>query len=205
MIVNKVGQRSDDWYRLRFGKVTGTRLKSALGSPSVQKTLMYELIAERMAETMITELDTDAISRGRELEPLAKKEVEKKISMKFSEAGMLLDEKINFGMSPDGIYINENGKVTGGIEIKCPNSKKHIEYVIKDTLPREYLHQVMAPFLLSDDIEFWYFASYDDRNYERPLFLKRIERDYFDDLIAQREKLEEFLSMVDKAHQELTF
>ena len=36
-------QKSLDWLKARHGNVTGTSLSSALGTPAVQKTLMYSL------------------------------------------------------------------------------------------------------------------------------------------------------------------
>ena len=58
---------------------------------------------------------------------------------------------------------------------------------------------------MSDDVKFWVFASFDDRNYERPLFIKTVTRDDFDDIEACREKLQAFLAAVDQEHMNLTF
>ena len=64
-------QKSLDWLKARHGNVTGTSLSSALGTPAVQKTLMYSLIADRMTEVQMNELSTPAVDRGNELEPFA--------------------------------------------------------------------------------------------------------------------------------------
>ena len=200
-----IDQRSRDWHLLRWGKVTGTTLSSAIGTPAVQQTLLYDLVAARMVEPQITDLTSAAVTRGVELEPLALKAATTATGIPFIQTGMLLsDSMAGFGMSPDAIY-EENETVIGGIEIKCPGSKKHVEYLIKDELPKEYRAQVLAPFLLSDDVEWWYFASYDDRNYEIPLFLKRITRGDFPDIDEDRQKLIAFLCRVDDQHTRLTF
>ena len=199
-------QKSIQWLNARHGNVTGTSLGSALGTPAVQKTLMYSLIADRMTEVQPSGLSTPAIDRGNELEPFAIKATSVEIGIDFEETGLLLDDKYpRFSISPDGIFEDEKGVILGGIETKCPNSKKHVEYLIKDEIPKEYLNQVKAPFIMSNDVTFWVFASFDDRNYERPLFVKTVTRDDFDDIDECRVKLLNFLDVVNKAHMDLTF
>ena len=198
-------QKSLDWLRARHGNVTGTSLSSALGTPAVQKTLMYSLISERMTEVQICDLSTRAIDRGRGLEPFAIRATEDETGIQFTETGLLLNDAYpRFSISPDGI-VEKDGVIVGGIETKCPNSNKHIEYLIKDEIPKEYLHQVKAPFIMSDDVKYWVFASFDDRNYERPLFVKTVTRDDFNDINECRAKLLNFLDVVNEVHMDLTF
>ena len=198
-------QKSLEWLKARHGNVTGTSLSSALGTPAVQKTLMYSLIADRMTEVQMSDLSTPAIDRGNELEPFAIKAASYEMALDFEETGLLLDDKYSrFSISPDGIF-EEDGVITGGIETKCPNSKKHVEYLMKNEIPKEYLYQVKAPFIMSDDVSFWVFASFDDRNYERPLFVKTVTRADFDDIDECREKLLKFLDVVNEGHMDLTF
>lgn len=200
-----IEQKSFEWLKARAGNVTGTSLSSALGTPAVQKTLMYSLIADRMTEVQMSDLSTPAIDRGNELEPFAIRATQDETGIQFIETGLLLDDKYpRFSISPDGI-VEEDGVIVGGIETKCPNSKKHVEYLMKNEIPKEYLHQVKAPFIMSDDVKYWVFASFDDRNYERPLFVKTVTRDDFDDIDECREKLFKFLDVVNDGHMDLTF
>ena len=200
-----IEQKSFEWLKARAGNVTGTSLSSALGTPAVQKTLMYSLIADRMTEVQMNELSTPAVDRGNELEPFAIRAASSEMALDFEETGLLLNDKYpRFSISPDGIF-EEDGVITGGIETKCPNSKKHVQYLIRNEIPKEYLYQVKAPFIMSDDVTFWVFASFDDRNYERPLFVKTVTRDDFDDIEECREKLLKFLDEVNEGHMDLTF
>lgn len=200
-----VEQGSFEWHLLRQGVVTGTTLKSALGSPKVQETLLYKLVAERMTEVQIDGLNSPQIARGRESEPLAIKAVMQHTGLEFAATGMLENTAIEgFRLSPDGIY--ERGvTIAGGVEVKCPDSKKHVEYLLNDEIPKEYLDQVKAPFVLSDEIEFWYFASFDDRNYQAPLFIKKATRADFPSIEADRRKLAQFVQLVNEKHLALTF
>ena len=214
-----VEQGSVDWHNERFGSVTGTRIQSAvgakwdarkkewkLGDKKIQSTLMYELISERMSQNEIIEINTLAIQRGNELEPFAIKAASSFRDLQFNQCGMLVSDEIeNFKFSPDSIY-EENGIITGGLETKCPNGKKHIEYILNDEVPREYFWQVIGPFIMSEHVKWWDFASYDDRNYERDLFIIRTNREDVEDIVNKaRKEIESFLEMVSEVHEGLIF
>lgn len=208
MRIIDVEQGTYEWHVARKGKVTGTSLASALGTPAVQKTLMYKLIAERMTEPQTGGFLSKSVERGKEMEPLARKYISNHLGMDFVEVGMLQDIQLGmYAISPDAVVI-ENGLVVGGLEIKCPDSKKHVEYLIKNEVPKEYEYQVFAPFLMLGAVKFWYFASYDDRNYEQPLFLKKVTlSDVHEkyEVAESRNKLKEFLDSVHEAHVNLSF
>lgn len=200
-------QRSIEWFNARQGSVTGTRLQRAVGSPKVQETFSYELVSERMTEAQISTFDTEAMARGRDMEPFAIEAVEKESKLKFDTCGMMKSEFQEwFAISPDAVARNSKGIIVGGVETKAPDSKKHVEYLLKDEVPKEYFYQVLAPFVVSYDIDFWIFASYDDRNYNRPLFAKMVLRkDIEKQIEATRIKLKAFLDNVSEMHQGLIF
>lgn len=219
MKILNVEQGTPEWHEQRFGCVTGTRLQSALGASyskaknkwtlgkkDVQNTLMYELISERMSQNEIFELNVAHMERGNELEPFAVNSSGEARGITFDTCGMLESEAISgFKFSPDAVHYN-NGIITGGLETKCPNGKKHIEYLLLDRVPPEYFWQVNAPFLMSKKIEWWDFASYDDRNYQRELFIIRTHRGDNLELIQQAEEiLIDFLNNVDEVHEGLIF
>ena len=106
----------------------------------------------------------------------------------------------------NAVSKNEKKVIVGGAELKCPDSKTHIEYILKDEVPKKYWHQTIAPFVASDDVKWWYFASYDDRCYERPLFIKTIDRpDVEVEVQDIRRRLNLFLQAAGKQHETLTF
>lgn len=218
MIELELEQGSLEWHQERAGRVTGTSLKSALGAKlsiktgwslgdkKQQKTLTYELIAERMTEVQIVDLNTAAVERGRELEPFAIKEAGKLTGENYEECGMLICEDMqDFGFSPDSV-VKADGVIIGGLETKCPSSKKHVEYLINNELPSEYYWQVLAPFICSDNVQWWDFASFDDRNYEKPLFVIRVTRGEVSEIIDEAKlELKSFLKFVCDKHEELVF
>ena len=220
MIELELEQGSLEWHIERAGRVTGTSLQSAigakyskakgkwtLGDKKVQETLRYQLIAERMTEVQIVELNTAAVERGRELEPFAIAAVSKLKNIDFKECGMLISEySQEVGFSPDAVFKDSKGVIVGGLETKCPSSKKHIEYMINGVIPSEYYWQVLSPFICSDDVLWWDFASYDDRNYECPLFCIRVSKFDVEEHVKQaREILTEYLKEVNSIHENLVF
>jgi len=220
MIELEVEQGSLEWHHERAGRVTGTSLQSAIGAKyskaknawtladkKVQETLSYALISERMTEVQIAELNTAAVERGRELEPFAIKAVEKKTGMNLLECGMLISENTpEFGFSPDAVFKDSNDVIVGGLETKCPSSKKHIEYFINNEVPPEYYWQVLSAFICDDNVLWWDFASYDDRNYISPLFYIRTHRkDVEDHINKARDILSDYLLSIRVKHENLTF
>ncbi len=207
MKILNLEQGSTEWLKYKAGKVSGTSLAQAIGSPKVQETLLNRLIAERMTETEHNDIGTKAVVRGKELEPVALKAVISKTGTLFETIGMIAGEMENYVVSPDAVmYMYATADVIGGLEIKCPDSKKHIEYARAGVVPKEYKHQVLAPFLCDESVNWWDFASFDDRNYEMPLFIVRTYRCNIEEEIeAAQIKLINFLDRVDEEYYKLTF
>lgn len=214
-----VEQGSIEWHEQRFGCVTGTRIQNAvgakwdarnkkwkLGDKKIQQTLMFELLSERMSENEVNDFTSQAMERGNELEPFAIKAASESMTLDYQTCGMLgCDYSEHFKFSPDAIF-EKNEVVIGGLETKCPSGKKHIEYILNDEIPREYFWQVMGAMILDDDVEWWDFCSYDDRNYERPIFMIRADRSDYAELITEaRKELLNFLNDVEEVHVGMTF
>jgi len=204
MIEFKMEQGSIEWHEARAGIVTSTSLSSAVGTPAVQKTLMYKLISERMSQLIYDTFISDAMQHGKDTENMARTVMANHLNKKLEIIGLLKSEIVkDYAISPDAIN-RRNNKIIGGGELKCPNSKKHIEHIIIGGIPKEHRHQCLAPFVLSDDIEWWMFMSYDYRNYQLPEFYYLIERkNVLDEVLEMREKLIKFNKTVDDKYFEL--
>lgn len=153
-------QGSDEWKEARIGVITGTRLKQVLGTQS--KSLLYELIAETLAPTP-EGMTNEAMERGVELESDARMLYESTTGYTMEEVGFCLhDDHDWLGVSPDGLF-KEKKKYVGAVEIKCPNTKTHIEYLIEKKVPAEYRAQVLQYFIVNENLEWLDFVSYDPR------------------------------------------
>lgn len=179
MIIHDCIQGTDDWHKLRLGKVTASRFSDAMagGAGKTRKAYMIKLIAERLTGEPQEGYTNAVMQRGNEIEPHAREYYNLLNDITVKEVGFVeLDE--NIGASPDGLVGEE-----GLLEIKCPNSATHIEYLLAGKLPATYKRQVQGQLWVTDR-EWCDFVSYDPRVTSRPYFCERIDRDneYIKDL-----------------------
>jgi len=152
MIKHLCEQRSEAWHELRIGCVTGTAIADLM---SKKDTLGYKKLINRIAAELITNSEADeetytneAMQRGIDLEPEARKEYERLFDCEVEQVGFITpDEETEFaewlGISPDGLIEN------GVVEFKCPERNTHIEYIKANKLPSKYKWQVQGGLLVS--------------------------------------------------------
>ena len=101
------------------------------------------------------------------------------------------------GASPDGLIGKE-----GGIEVKCPETKTHIDTILSDKAPSEYVLQMQWQMACAD-MKWVDFISFDPRMpSDMQLFIKRVERD--EAKIAEIEnEVEKFLAEVEQTIEKL--
>lgn len=170
MRVFSVEQRTEEWHRLRYGKIGGT------GSKSLHvkgKTQLYELVACRMEEFKLEESGTGkAAQDGIDKEPEAFKAACRYAKKKFLEVGWIESEEYPLlGYSPDGITKN----LKDGLEIKSPTAKVHVKYQDLDEVPPEYTDQIAHAFTVNDKLERMHFMSFRPES-KVPLFMKVVNR-----------------------------
>ena len=207
-------QGSDAWHEERFRSITGTKIQSAigakysnakktwtLGEKKIQRTLLLELVSEFQSELEIDDYTNETMQRGHDLEPISMARAEEELGEVFETCGMLQSDKHEmFKFSPDAICKNDEGVIIGGYETKSKAGKKHIEYMEDDIVPTEHLWQCLCPMIMDDCVEWWSFGHYDDRNHINDLFIKRIHRHEYAELIEQaRILLDEFIIEVMEA------
>src|SRR3989304_2283229 len=107
-------QKSDEWHHIRKGKITGTTLKSIMGTPKARQEAIYEVLAERLTVGIDDEFE-NAMDRGIRLEDEAIATFELETGKRVDK--IVFCEEDNNPMicnSPDGL-IGE----TEAIEVKC--------------------------------------------------------------------------------------
>jgi hypothetical protein len=133
------------------------------------------------------------MQHGVDTEPQARMAYESANNVLVDELGFCDHPSIsNFGVSPDGL-VGEDGL----IEIKCPNSKTHIDTLLSKKAPSKYIPQMMAQMACTGR-KWCDFVSFDPRLPEDlQLFVVRVDRD--DQYIANLEKeVSAFLAEVDE-------
>ena len=155
----KCEQGQEDWFKARLGNWTASnfsKLITLTGKVSTQaKTHNSILVAERiLGEKQENDFKSDAMIRGNELESEALEFINFTKGYEFRKCGFL-DSGEGFGCSPDG--IDESNKI--GLELKCPLSHTHLQYLLKNEIPSQYYAQVQGSMLVSG-FDKWIFCSY---------------------------------------------
>jgi len=151
-----------------------------------------EVVVSRLTGLAIDHYVSPAMVWGIEHEEEARAAYELNTGAMVEPAGFAIHPTIQyFGASPDGLLGSE-----GLLEIKCPESRTHLEYVTAGTVPSEYLWQMCAE-LACTERKWVDFVSFDPRMPKHlRLFVRRYNRD--DAKIAQMEaEVVKFLGEVD--------
>jgi len=166
-------QGSKEWFAARAGLPTASnfdKLITTKGEPSKQaQKYMYQLAGEAITGTKEEGFQSDAMTRGIEMEGEARSLYSLATGLDVEEVGLcLMDGKVPAGASPDGLVGDD-----GLVEIKCPKLATHVEYMLADKMPTTYFQQVQGQLMVTDR-DWCDFMSYYPA---MPLFKVRVKRD----------------------------
>jgi putative phage-type endonuclease len=172
-----VEQGSDEWLRIRLGKVTASGVADVLaktksGVSASRGNYLIKLALQRVTGQIEESFTNDAMQWGIDNEAQARVAYEVRSGNFVDQVAFVDHPTIKwFGASPDGL-INSNGLV----EIKCPNSSTHWSYIKADEPPMKYYIQMQAQMACTGRM--WCdFVSFDPRMPDRSkLFIKRVLR-----------------------------
>lgn len=171
-------QYTDEWYSARLGKVTASRVadvmaKTKTGYSTSRQNYMMQLLCERLTGKKEESYSSAAMQRGTEMEPIARAVYEAEKGLFVVETGLVEHEEIkNFGASPDGLVGDD-----GLIEIKCPNTATHVDFLRTEKPQGKYQWQMLAQMACTGR-KWCDFVSYDDRlPYPLNYHCVRFERD----------------------------
>tara|TARA_R110000823_G_scaffold1827_4_gene7376 strand:- start:345 stop:944 length:600 start_codon:yes stop_codon:yes gene_type:complete len=189
-------QGSPEWLALRAGKVTASRVSDVMAktTTAAYQNYMADLIAERLTGQKAESFTNAAMQWGVDKEPQARVEYEIKTGSLVEQVAFVEHPTIQmFGCSPDG-YVGDDGL----IEIKCPNTSTHIDYIRQDKAPTKYVNQMQCQMAVTGR-KWCDFVSFDPRLPEKlQLFIVRLDRD--DKYISKMESVvQEFLNEVTSA------
>ena len=139
-------QRSEDWFKIRSGVPSASEFSNIVqsdGSPSKSRTkYLYKLVGEKLGALPEESYTNKAIENGILREADAREMYSRDVKPVVQVGFCIHDE--GYGCSPDGL-VEEDGV----IEIKCPILSTHIEYLIKQKLPTDYVQQVQGQLLVT--------------------------------------------------------
>ena len=165
------------WLQARLGKVTASRVadvvaKTKTGYGASRDNYMAQLICERLTGKPTEGFSNAAMEWGTQTEPQARAAYSAKTGELVEEVGFLCHPVIErAGASPDGV-VGE-----GLVEIKCPNTATHLEYVLSGKPPEKYVTQMQWQMACTGKA--WCdFVSYDPRLPEHlQMLIVRVPRD----------------------------
>ena len=197
-------QGTGAWFNSRCGHLTGSRMRSSRKKlkngkdSSERRALLIEILAERMTGDIVSKYLTTAMQHGLEQEGNAKAAYEAATGRIVTDVGFCQHPTIDFlGASPDGLVAD------GLIEIKCPTTSTHLNWILDGGIPEEHLDQMILQCAVTQ--RGWCdFVSYDPRVPEKQqLFVRR-----FFPSDAQIEEVEkdarDFLAEVDGLFEIIT-
>lgn len=172
-IQNNVEQKTEEWFAMREGMVTGSVAKQVKATGDAY---MYEVLATMTTNVKPKSLDSiEAIKWGNEQEPHARDAYMKATGFDVIEIGFIINGRL--GLSPDGAVLGKQREIAHTVEIKCPDTKTHIKYLLKGGVPKEYQPQIIHNFVVIDDLKRLDFVSYDPRQKNQPLYIYTVMRE----------------------------
>lgn len=158
-----IEQRTEEWFTQRLGKVTASRVgdviaKTKTGPSASRDNYATQLVLERLTNKQGEFFTNAAMQWGTDTEPMARQAYELKRGVFVDEVGFIDHPTIDkSGASPDG-FVDK----TGLVEIKCPESKTHMEYLMSGKPPAKYIPQMMWQMACTGR-EWCDFVSFDPR------------------------------------------
>lgn len=204
MLVDDLVQQSSEWLEMRKGMCTGSMVADAIAKMKRQpkdggvaymqcrENYMWDVIATRLTGMMPDRYVNRAMEFGVENEPNAIAAYEDRMGCMVEPVGFAFHPRIKwFGASPDGLVGSD-----GCIEVKCPTSAVHLQYILDGVVPEQYLPQIKAVMACAER-QWCDFISFDPRMPKGfRLFVRRHERD--EPLITEmEEEVEKFLGEVE--------
>lgn len=170
-VYKDIQQQSEEWFRLKYGKIGGSTLKNLMThTPILETAIFNDLLSARFEEYEFEEkFSSRDMDRGNMYEPLARSEYERIYNKIVEQYGWIEMSNGIAGLSPDGII---GQKLNEAIEIKCPNRKTHTAYLRNPiSMVEEYIWQVVMYFVVLKQLKVLHFISYRPENKANPLLV----------------------------------
>lgn len=198
-----------EWYKARIGLITSSKVSDAITKRqkggthdlAARRKLKFQMLAEMSTGQTIEHYVSPAMDWGVEQEPHARKEYEYRTGKDVEQLGIVMHPT-----NPRAAATADGWVIPNGIlEIKCPNTDTHWEYLATGEIPSDYLDQInwqMA--CCGPEIEFCDFVSYDPRIEDEELKMLIIRHERNEKRIAEMEDLVgEFLSELIQLHENI--
>jgi len=174
MIILDDEQGSDEWFMSRLGIATASMFSNVMTLKQLKRAksdYIYLLAAEAITQREQSEhFENKHTERGNRLEPIAISLYEFDYDVDTISCGLCKpDIDSMYGCSPDALIGHD-----GGLEVKSPELKKHLQYINDNCVPDEYKSQVYGCLFVTGR-DYWDFMSYSE-DY-RPFYYRTTKED----------------------------
>lgn len=147
-------QGSDEWKRLRMGKICASEFETVIQPKrweptkgETRRAQMIRMLTELILDTPLASVSAAAMEHGHEAEPAARASYELLRGCEVEECGFATNDEETIGASLDGIVVGANRAV----ELKSPfKPEVHVGYMSDpNTLKDEYWVQTQGQLYLS--------------------------------------------------------
>jgi len=179
MKIHLMEQGSDLWFAIRKGVPTASNFHRII-TPAKRKyssqaeDYILELIGDKFSEIPpegVENFTNRAVRWGEWCEGKARDYFRNLTNLEVTQVGFVTTDDGRFGCSPDGLIPNS------GLELKCPQAKTQVEWLMAGVLPEQHKTQVHGCMIVCDVPE-WWFLSYSPG---LPPLLLNVKRDSFTD------------------------
>lgn len=191
-------QGSEAWKQARAGLVTASRIDDVLAKiKSGEAAARADYKAQIVAEILTGRPQDDGyvspeMQWGTDNEELARSAYEVQAGLLVDQVGLVVHPRLDrAAASPDGL----SGRI--GLEIKCPKTNTHLQYLLAGEVPKKYQPQMLWQ-MACGELDAVDFVSFDPRlDGSLQLLVVRFTRD--DKRIAEMEaEVEQFLAEVEE-------
>ncbi len=198
-MIHDIEQGTEAWLKLRLGKVTASKIadlmaRTKTGWGASRENYKAQLVVERLTGCVQDSYCNSAMQWGTLTEPEARQAYSEHMLCNVNEVGFVDHPTIeNAGCSPDGLVDEE-----GLCELKCPESKTHINTLLGQAFADRYVKQALWQLACLPERQWVDLVSYDPRLPDSMrLFVQRVPRD--DEHIAEIEReVTAFLAEIDE-------
>jgi putative phage-type endonuclease len=171
-------QQTEGWLLERCGCATASRFSDVMakiktGEAATRRKYRIQIVTERLTNRPTPSYQNAAMMWGTQTEPEARMAYEAERGVIVHETGFIKHPVIAFcGASPDGLIGDD-----GMLELKCPESTTHMEWMEGGKAPSEHIPQIQGQLAVTGR-QWVDFASYDPRFPDGlQLFIVRVMRD----------------------------
>lgn len=178
---------------------------------------IYKLIAQRIAKPInpndyadrLNGTTYSAMLRGQILEEEARELISEKLGKKIIPGRVWQSEENEYMIcSPDGEIVDDTGKVSEAVEIKCLDSWKVVKAYYEKHPPLDYEAQIIQYFLVNENLQKLYFCIYSDvfTNPDLGLQIFELKREDYREKIELTGRVQNAtLGLVEREVQKLMF